>query len=76
MSVWRWPVGSNIASERVRKGLTQEQLSEEIGISKAAVKAWELGKRKPNGDALLRLSSLFGCSSDYLLGLTEERLPR
>lgn len=69
-------MGSNIASERVRIGLTQAQLSEETGISKTAIKSWELGKRKPNGDALLRLSELFGCSSDYLLGLTEERLPR
>lgn len=69
-------MGSNIASERVRRGLTQKQLSEELGASEATVKKWEAGERMPNGDWLLRLATLFGCSSDYLLGLTEERLPR
>lgn len=69
-------MGSNIASERTRKGMTQAGLASEVGVSEGTVKRWERGKTKPNGDALLKMSDLFGCSTDYLLGRTEERVGR
>lgn len=69
-------MGSNIASERIRKGLTQAELAVEVDVSEGTVKRWERGKSTPNGDALLRMSDLFHCSTDYLLGRTEERVGR
>lgn len=65
----------NIASERVRLGMTQEELAEKIGVSESTLRAWEKGEREPNVSSLRFLSGVFGCSSDYLLGLTDERRP-
>ena len=61
-----------IASERVRIGLSQEDLATKLGLkSRATVASYESGGIEP----CLRLSGrkLFHCSADYLLGLTENR---
>lgn len=52
---------------RKKKGLSQEQLANELEISRQAVSRWELGSTLPDADNLLKLSSLFGVSIDYLL---------
>ncbi len=65
----------NIASERKRIGLTQSQLAEKIGVVESTVRAWENGVHEPNTTSLRLMSKLFCCSADYLIGITEERLP-
>ncbi|WP_417037478.1 helix-turn-helix domain-containing protein [Collinsella stercoris] len=65
--------GRNICSERHRLGLTQLELADRIGVSVNAVSAWENGSFEPNSNSLKKLSQLFSCSTDYLLGLTDER---
>lgn len=65
----------NIASERMRLGLTQEDLSNELGVSKSTVLRWEQGIGKPDSGQLVAMHYLFKCSTDYLLGLTDERKP-
>ena len=65
--------GRNICSERHRLGLTQLELADRIGVSVSAVSAWENGSFEPNSNSLKKLSQLFSCSTDYLLGLTDER---
>lgn len=62
-----------IASERVRSGLTQKDLANEVGVSLTTVSRWEQGKGEPNASELVKMRKLFGCSTDYLLGLTDER---
>lgn len=65
--------GRNICSERHRLGLTQLEMADRIGVSVNAVSAWENGSFEPNINSLKKLSQLFSCSTDYLLGLTDER---
>lgn len=65
--------GRNICSERHRLGLTQLELADRIGVSVNAVSAWENGSFEPNSNSLKKLSQLFSCSTDYLLGLTDDR---
>ena len=67
--------GRNIASERVRIGMTQPQLAKAIGVTTGTVSNWELGKFEPTGKKLDRMAKLFGCSVDYILGMTDERIP-
>ena len=54
------------------KGLSQSQLSKEIGISQAAIAFWEAGERIPGALALITISKYFKVSADYLLGLEDE----
>ena len=63
----------NIASERVRIGLTQEGLAEQLGVARQTVLRWENGKTNPPTSAVYMMANLFGCSTDYLLGITDVR---
>ncbi len=64
---------TNIASERVKMGLSQEQLGNRLNISRDIVKGWETGTSVPRADYLIELANLFGCTVDYLLARTEQR---
>lgn len=62
-----------IASERVRVGLNQDELAEKLGLkSRATVASYENGGEIP-ASKLVSMTRIFGCSADYLLGLTENR---
>lgn len=67
---------TNIASERVKLGLSQEQLGKSIGVSRDVIKSWESEKTTPKLDMAFKLCDLFGCTLDYLYARTEERLPQ
>ena len=66
----------NIKCERVRLDLTIEEAASRLDVAKNTLTNWELGKTAPNGMDLIKLSGFYGCSTDWLLGLTEERLAR
>lgn len=63
----------NIASERKRKNMRQEDLAKELGVSKSTVARWEQGALPPYGSELIKMHDIFGCSTDYLLGISDER---
>ena len=48
-------------------GWSQEELAEQLGVSRQSVSKWELGAAIPDLDKILRLSQLFGVTTDYLL---------
>lgn len=52
---------------RKGKGMSQEKLAEEIGVSRQAVSKWESGQAYPDVDKLVLLSRLFGVSIDRLV---------
>lgn len=65
-----------IASERVRLGLSQGDLANQLGLkTRSSVANWENGGDIPSSKLVL-MSELFRCSVDYLLGLTDERTSR
>lgn len=68
---------NNLVSERKRAGLSREDVAERIGRSVDVIGKWERGQSSPIlvPDAV-NLARLYGCSVDYLAGLTEERLTR
>ena len=65
---------TNIASERVKLGLSQEQLANYLNVSRDVVSNWETGDTSPKADVLVRLADTFGCTVDYLLARTEQRV--
>ncbi len=56
---------------RKQKELTQEQLAEELFVSRTAISKWESGKGYPNIDSLKSISKLFSVSIDDLLSSEE-----
>lgn len=52
---------------RHANNLTQEHLANILGVTKAAVSAWEKGKRNPDSLMLRKLAALFECMIDDLL---------
>lgn len=52
---------------RKRSGWSQEELAERMGVSRQAVTKWEGAQSIPELDKIVRLSRLFGVSTDYLL---------
>ena len=62
----------SLREHRLKANLTQAQVAEKLGVQPSTVTMWETGKREPNINMLRRLSELFGCSVDGLLGGTQE----
>lgn len=60
-------VGELIASLRKKKGLTQEQLGELVGVGYGAVSKWERGVNTPDKSIINQLSEILGISSTELL---------
>lgn len=52
---------------RKKNGWTQEDLAEKMNVSRQSVSKWESAQSIPDLEKVLRLSRLFGVSTDYLL---------
>ncbi len=66
------------SSRRKELGVTQEQIAQYAGVSRAAVSKWEKGQSYPDIMLLPKLATYFNISIDTLLGykpqLTKERI--
>ena len=60
-------IGQQIQNLRIEKGLTQERLAEMLEVSRQSVSKWELGQALPEVDKVIRMSELFGVSTDKIL---------
>lgn len=54
---------------RERSSLSQREVARRTNASASLISAYETGERTPSLEMLLSLSVLYGCSTDYLLGL-------
>ena len=52
---------------RKKSGLSQEQLAEQLNVSRQAVSKWESGNAFPESEKLIIISNYFGVSVDYLI---------
>ncbi len=64
-------IGSKIAEERKRLGMTQEQLAEKLGVSAQTVSKWENGWNLPDIENLNTLSSVLGIPLSSLFSESE-----
>ncbi len=60
-------LSEKLQSLRRAAGLSQEQLAEQLGVTRQAVSKWETGEGKPDIDNLLPLAKLLHTTVDYLL---------
>lgn len=61
-------IGMKITEHRKRKGVTQEELANYLGVSKPAVSKWESGQSYPDILLLPQLAAYFNISIDELVG--------
>ena len=59
--------GEKLQYLRKEQNWTQEQLANQIEISRQSLSKWELGAATPDTEHVVRLSQLFGVSTDTLL---------
>ena len=52
-------VGAFLQTLRKEKGLTQEQLAEQVGVARRTVSRWETGSNMPDLDILLELADFY-----------------
>ena len=52
---------------RKKSGLSQEQLAEQLIVSRQAISKWESGQSVPESEKLIAISNYFDVSLDYLL---------
>lgn len=62
-------IGERIKQERVKRGLTQAELGDMLGVSKVSICGYETGTRTPTVDTFLRLIEILSVSPEYALGL-------
>lgn len=59
--------GENLQYLRKQKEITQEQLAEQLEVSRQSVSKWESGQSYPEMEKLLQICSMFHCSMDTLM---------
>lgn len=68
--------GDRLRELREERGLSREELTTQLGFSANQVYRYEAGINDATGKMLVKLARFFGVSADYLLGLSDDRLPR
>lgn len=65
-------IGNQIKQLRQRRGITQETLAQQFGLTAQAVSKWECGSAAPDIELLPALSAYFGVTIDELFALSDD----
>lgn len=60
-------IGENIQKLRKQNGLSQEELSEKLFVTRQTISKWELGQSSPDLDYIVKLSEIFNVTTDFLI---------
>ncbi|MBO1308876.1 helix-turn-helix transcriptional regulator [Enterococcus sp. 669A] len=64
-------LSEKILKLRKSKGLSQDELGEQLGVSRQSVSKWESGHSTPELDKITKLANIFDVTTDYLLQPSE-----
>ena len=67
-------VSEQLRQLRTSRNFSQGQIADAVGVSRSAMSAYENSLRQPSYDILVRLARLYGVSTDYLLGYTNDQM--
>ena len=54
------------------KGLSQKEIAKLLNITQQTYSDYETGRTNPDIDTLLSIAAILGCTTDYLLGRTDD----
>lgn len=64
--------GNRLKELRKEKGLTQIQLAEMLGgYNRTSISDWEIERKEPSFEVLVKLVEVLDTTADYLLGITD-----
>ena len=64
-------IGRKLRILRKEKRMTQQELADHLGIKRATISNYEIGRRSPHLSELRRISEYFGVGLDYF-GVTQK----
>ncbi len=65
-------VGANVMRLRKQKGLTQEQLASDLGITQTLISKYETGRLQISAEMIVRFAKALNVSSDTILGIQDD----
>ena len=68
-------MGNRIRELREEKRMTQIRLGIELDVAQETISGYEIDRIYPGVPMLIKMSELFQASIDYILGLSDVRLP-
>ena len=60
-------IADKIKNARIQKGYTQEQVAENLLVSRQTISNWENGKSLPDIISIIKMSELYGLSLDEMM---------
>lgn len=67
-------IGDNLYSLRKLHKLTQEEVSERVGVSRQALAKWESGETMPDIEKCMLLAELYNVTLDDLVNYTKDEM--
>ena len=64
-------ISERIKLLREQNNMTQSALARELGVTRSAVNAWEMGISVPSTSLVADIARFFHVSADYLLGIQQ-----
>lgn len=58
-----------LREQRILNGYNQAYIAKYMQVSQVSISNWERGVKEPNFQSLIDLASLFGKTTDYMLGV-------
>ena len=56
---------------RIQNSYSQKELSDLLGLSPSVISGYETGEKTPSTEVILKLTGLYHCSADFLLGISK-----
>ena len=68
-------LGERIKTQRIQQIISQDYLATQLNVATQTIEQWEAGEALPDVGKVLRLSEIFGVTTDYLLKPTPNEAP-
>lgn len=68
-------IGERLREARVKRGLTQAEVAERLGVTRSVIARYESGINDPPSENISKMAEILGVSADYLLGRTHDPRP-
>lgn len=65
-------LASKLKKKRQELNLSRKMVAENIGVSASVIADYESGYAEPSLKVLMKLATLYKCSTDYLLGIEKD----